>query len=272
MPSIRSGIVTDVAERYGENLFAHGHEREAIRLDALSRMHDPVTRERLSSLVRHGMRCVDVGAGLGRVASWLAEQVAPGEVIALDRDTRLLETLPRVYPTVQVRTGDVTDPGLDLGEFDLVHSRMVLMHLRERAEVLGRLASWLKPGGWLVLSDTIKANMLSEPENPLRQLMDAHWPALGETIGTDWTWGLRLPRLMRQAGLTDVGVEIYYPPITSTSPARRFWELNFERLRGRVLDLGLVDEETFDAAMVTLGDPGFADVSMGLVTAWGRRP
>src|SRR4051812_435408 len=80
-----------VRERYGDRLFKP--ERVAIelpRLSALAAMHDADTFRCLSALgVSPGWRCLDVGAGPGHVARWLATAVGPsGAVTAMDRDTR----------------------------------------------------------------------------------------------------------------------------------------------------------------------------------------
>ena len=264
--------MTEIAELYGDALFAHDHDLEAVRLDAMARMHDPATRARLSAIVRPGMRCLDVGAGLGRISGWLAEHAAPGEVTALDKDIHLLNALPDVFPTVQVIAADITDESLDFGKFDLVHSRMLLMHLRERVEIFTKLTDWVAPGGWIVLADGVESTMTSAPESPFRKLMERHWRTLERSIGTDRAWALRYPELLREAGFVDIGVEMYQPPITSTSPAGRFWSLNFGHLRDRILADGLIDEELFEAGVNAMHEPGFADLSMGLVTAWARKP
>ncbi|ALG13595.1 hypothetical protein AOZ06_48075 [Kibdelosporangium phytohabitans] len=241
-----------------------------MRLDALSRMFDPATRSRLAQLARPGMRCLDVGAGLGRISGWLAEVCA--EVIALDVDTRLLTNLPKVFPTVRVVEADVTGD-LGLGTFDLVHCRLVLMHLRNREEVLRRLVDLVAPGGWLVLGEAFEAPVVTgPPDSPFCRMMDKHWRGLERSIGTDGKWGLRYPELLRQAGLVDVGVEMYQPSVTSTSAAGEFFQLNFQHLRGRVVADGLLDDETVDAALEAMRSPDFSELGMGLLTAWAHKP
>jgi SAM-dependent methyltransferase len=264
--------VTEIAELYGDALFAHDHDLEAVRLDAMTRMHDPATQARLSAIVRPGMRCVDVGAGLGRTSGWLAERAAPGQVTALDKDVRLLNALPDVFPSVQVVAADISDSSLELGPFDLVHCRLVLMHLRNRVDVLQKLADWVAPGGWLVLGDAVHGAMINPPEHPFRQLMERHWHTLEKSIGTDNQWAWQYPELLRKAGFVDIGIEVYQPPITVNSAAGRFWALNFGHLRDRILADGQVDEDLFEAAVGEMNEPGFTELSMGLVTAWARKP
>ncbi|MCE7006072.1 class I SAM-dependent methyltransferase [Kibdelosporangium philippinense] len=259
-----------MTELYGETVFGADHDLEAMRLDALSRMFDPVMRARLVQFARPGMRCLDVGAGLGRISGWLAEVCS--EVIAVDRDTRLLADLHKVFPTVRVAEADITED-LAIGTFDIVHSRLVLMHLRDRTEVFHRLADLVAPGGWLVLGEAVEAPVLISPQaSPFRQLMEKHWLTLESSIGTDGQWGYRYPDLLPEAGFVDIGVEMYQAPITSTSAAGQFFQLGFHHLRDRILADGHVDRETFDEAMKAMREPGFSDLSMGLVTAWARKP
>lgn len=264
--------MTEIVELYGDAVFAHDHDLEAARLDALARMFDPATRARLSAIVRPGMRCIDIGAGLGRISGWLAEYATPGEVIALDRDVQLLGDLPKVFPTVQVVPADITDPDLGLGTFDVVHSRLLLLHLRERAELLHRFADLVAPGGWIVLGEAVPATTISPPGSPFRRLMETHWDTLERSIGTDRTWGLRYPEVLREAGFVDVNVELYQPSITPASAAGHFFQLSMRRLRDRILADGIIDEDTFEAALHAAQQPGFADLGMGLLTAWARKP
>jgi ubiquinone/menaquinone biosynthesis C-methylase UbiE len=59
----------------------------------LEELFDPLSRRR-RALVQPGWRCLEVGAGRGSMAVWLAEQVGPtGHVVATDVDTRYLERL-----------------------------------------------------------------------------------------------------------------------------------------------------------------------------------
>ena len=73
--------------------YAYGHAwaMERVRLAGLEATLDPGTREHLTRLgAGPGKRCLEVGAGGGSVALWLAGQVAPGgTVVATDLENRL---------------------------------------------------------------------------------------------------------------------------------------------------------------------------------------
>ena len=65
-------------------------ERE--RLALLTQFADPITTRRLTDLgVGRGWRCLEVGAGNGSIARWLASRVgSEGRVVATDLNPRFL--------------------------------------------------------------------------------------------------------------------------------------------------------------------------------------
>src|SRR5690348_11786417 len=66
---------------------------ERRRLAALTEIADPITTRRLTDLgIGPGWCCLEVGAGDGSVARWLAGRVGPeGRVVATDLDLRFLK-------------------------------------------------------------------------------------------------------------------------------------------------------------------------------------
>ena len=106
----------------GYRLSAQGRQRvEDERLSLLEEIFDPLSRQR-RALVQPGWRCLEVGAGRGSMAVWLAQQVGPsGHVVATDVDTTYLDRLH--LPNLEVRRHNILDDSLDLpkpGTFDLV--------------------------------------------------------------------------------------------------------------------------------------------------------
>src|SRR3954468_6458539 len=67
-------------------------------------------------------------------------------------------------------TSDSPLPG---GPFDLIHCRLVLEHIAGRELVLAKMAGWLAPGGWLVISGIDIAAGLGSPHAPLRTTVAA---------------------------------------------------------------------------------------------------
>ncbi len=124
----------------------------AQRFGALSAIFDPVTARHIDALgIGLGARCWEVGAGGPSVPRLLAERVGPGgHVLATDIDVGRMGDVP---PGVEVCRHDVARDALPGGGFDLVHARLVLVHVPDRDEALRRMVTALRPGAWLLVED-----------------------------------------------------------------------------------------------------------------------
>lgn len=97
----------------------------------LATILDEFTCSRLSSVGDlAGRRCLELGAGGGSVARWLAARVGPtGRVLATDLNTR---HIPRDQG-YEVLQHDVIAEPVPTGPWDLIHARLVLLHLKPGA-------------------------------------------------------------------------------------------------------------------------------------------
>ncbi|HET8806099.1 MAG TPA: hypothetical protein VFM47_06500, partial [Gaiellales bacterium] len=104
-------MVESASSQPDYRLAAAGRESaEDERLDLLEQIYDPVTRRR-RSFVQPGWRCLEVGAGRGSMAVWMAEQVGPsGQVVATDIDTRYLASLD--VPNLEVIRHSILEDSL----------------------------------------------------------------------------------------------------------------------------------------------------------------
>ena len=255
-------------ERYGDRLFRPDRlTTEIPRLSALAAMYDDHTFRCLKTLgVSPGWRCLDVGSGPGSVARWLAAAVAPeGTVTALDRTTRMLHTYANPS-NLEILEADALEA--EPGQYDLVHCRTTLMHIPQRAALLSRLASWVRPGGWLMVGDDVDFATHSSPHHALRQTFAAMRRMLNATIGTDFHFARDYPGRLRELGLTDIGVNAATPPLHAGSAANEFWLRTWDQLWPRME----LDEAVYREARRLLQDPAVVDLSLTHVTAWGRRP
>ena len=71
-----------------EYLLTNAREETVVRFDALEETFDELTTRHLGRIgVEPGWRCLELGAGGGSIAVWLATQVGPaGRVVATDID------------------------------------------------------------------------------------------------------------------------------------------------------------------------------------------
>jgi 2-polyprenyl-3-methyl-5-hydroxy-6-metoxy-1,4-benzoquinol methylase len=122
-------------------LLTNSEPETADRFDGLEQAFDPVSIGHLERLgVGVGARCLEIGAGSGSIARWLAGVVGPaGRVVAADLDTRWIRH--DRSPQLEVHQLDVVHDPIPDGPWDLVHERLVLQHVPERLDVLDRLVA-----------------------------------------------------------------------------------------------------------------------------------
>ncbi|CAJ62340.1 MULTISPECIES: class I SAM-dependent methyltransferase [Frankia] len=268
--------MTDTApppRRYADDVLGGPTDTERARLAAMAAVCDPTTIRVLDERgVGVGWRCLEVGAGGGSIAAWLADRVTgAGHVVATDVDIRHLDVL--AGPDLTVLRHDVTrDPAPAGGPFDLIHARFVLEHLPDREYVLDRLRDWLQPGGVLVVESIVKFPLDSSPHPAFRRAMHSIDEALARTIGTDSAWARGFPAPLQARGLVDVGVSVHLPTTGGAGASAQCWALTLTRLRPHIRELGLADDDTLDEALAALADPAFFDLSFATAIAWGRAP
>jgi SAM-dependent methyltransferase len=253
----------------------------AQRFAGLETLYDPRTQRQLTATgLTVGWHCLEVGAGGGSIARWLAEQVGPtGYVLATDLDPRFLSTLATsACPQLEVRRHDIVTDALPADAFDLVHARLVLLHLPTAADVLGRLVTTVRPGGWLVGEDfdptfIDRAFPVSDSEDAAAT--GRTFRALGELLaergaGTGWARGLH--GHLTAAGLTEVRVEGSLEIRTGASAGARVDTANLTQVGAGLVDAGRLAAADLARVLTLLRDPAFAYASPMLFTAWGRRP
>ena len=243
------------------------------RFDALSDLFDPSTFRHMESLgLAPGWRVWEVGAGGPSVPAWLAEQTG-GRVLATDIDTRWLDATGTAF---EVRRHDIgTDPAPD-GRFDLVHARLVLVHVHRRAEALSTMVGALRPGGWILVEEAdpgLQGLVCPDEfgdEERLANRLKAAFRTLMTERGVDLSFGRTLPRLLRGAGLVDVASDAYFP---MGGPACTELErATVQQVREQLIDAGLATREEIGRHLANV-DSGRLDLATSpMVSAWGRSP
>jgi SAM-dependent methyltransferase len=254
--------------------FDNAGEETRRRFVGLPALYDATTKRHLRDRgVGPEWNCLEVGAGNGTIAAWLAQQVAPsGRVLATDIDTRFLDSLH--VPCLTVERHDIVSDPLPKDFFDLIHARLVLIHLPERRAVLARLVAALKPGGWLVIEDYDCSSLAADPDVDVRPDPPKSIIAMKSVLtakGCDLLYGRRLPWLLRAHGLLEVEAESRGLLCTGASLFGSMSQANIEQLREDILATG-VTPATFDADHARMDDPAELLVAPVMWSAWGRRP
>lgn len=245
------------------------------RFDAFATLFDPTTFRHLTDLgLGPGQRCWEVGAGGTSVVSWLAKRVGPtGKVVATDIDTSLL--LPAARPPVEVRVHDVGAQEPPGEGFDLVHARLVLVHVPDRDRALRSMIQALRPGGRLLIEDADPALQPLicpdeyGPEQRLANRLRKGFRRLLAERSADLSYGRRLPRLLREAGLRDVQADACFP---LTSPACAALEsATVRQIRDRLVAAGLATDEDIDQHLANVAAGGMDLATAPMISAWGRK-
>ena len=243
------------------------------RLAAAEALLDSGTMHVLRQIgVTTGWSCLELGAGGGSIARWLASIVGPsGRVTATDVATEHLWVQPQ---TVQVRQHDVVREPLEEAAFDLVHARLVLEHLPERDLVFRKLGKALRPGGWLVVEDVdyVSAVPVSQMGAELHARTQAVRLDVFTRAGIAHQLGRTLPARLRALGLELVGNEARAWVMEGGSPGAMWFKLSLDHLRPRLVGPGLLTDADIDQMLVLFDDPEWSALSPLIVAAWGRRP
>jgi len=258
----------------GGYLLDNQQAEAGVRFDALATLFNPSTFRHIDALgIAEGWRCWEVGAGGASVPSWLAARVGPtGHVLATDIDVSWM-TADAEY---EVRRHDVgVDPPPGDG-FDLVHARLVLVHVPRRAAALAAMASALRPGGWLLVeeADPMMQPLVcpdeSGPAQRLANKLKRDFRTLMAQRGVDLAYGRRLPSVLRDAGLTEVEADAFFP---ITGPACALLEqATVRQIRDRLVSAGLATDEEIDQHLDNIA-AGLLDLATSpMISAWGRRP
>jgi protein-L-isoaspartate O-methyltransferase len=255
-------------------LLANQRAEAGRRFDALAELFDASTFRHLTAVgLAPGWRVWEVGAGGPSVASWLAGRVGPdGRVLATDIDTRWLDGTPGVE-VVQHDVG--TEPAPD-GPFDLVHARLLLVHVPNRDAALARMAAALRPGGWLVVEEAdpaLQPLLCLEDADPAEERanrLKSGFRRLLAERGVDLAYGRTLPRRLRENGMVDVGADAYFP---ITGPACAALErASVEQIRDQLVDHGLATDDEIDQHLAAVARGSLDLATSPMVSAWGRRP
>lgn len=265
-------MTQQIVERYGDHIFNHAAASEDERLGALAAELDPVTFRRLGSLpVQRDWRCLELGAGTGSVARWMADRCPEGGVVATDLDLELVRRNDGDAGVTWTHH-DLTRDEFPPGSFDLIHARYLFCHLRSRDTDLARVMRWLTPGGWLVLEEPARFPIDASPDHAYRTTGMGVFAALAERIGTDCDWPRDLEGHMGRAGLTELDSDVAYSLAGGGRPMGRFWELTVEQLAPVLCEMDGITPDMVADTLVRLRDPNFREPGMATVGVIGRRP
>jgi SAM-dependent methyltransferase len=202
--------------------------RDPLETERLRRQSDELSEQSAWLLDRVGVppggSAVDLGCGPAGVLALLAERVgASGRAVGVDNDSTHV-VLARAFvherglDNVEVVQAEAGRTGLPGSSFDVVHTRALLVNIPEPATVIAEMVRLAKPERYVLVQEPDPTARICYPPHPAwDRLAELYRSAFGRD-GADIFIGRRLPTLLRQAGLVDVGVHVradVYPPGSS---------------------------------------------------------
>lgn len=245
------------------------------RFRALSTLFDPTTFRHARALgIGPGWRVWEVGAGGPSVPGWLAAQVGPsGRVLATDIDTSWIDGAAGGFDVARHDAGAEPPPD---GPFDLVHARLVLVHVAERDRAMAAMVSSLRPGGWLLLEEAdpaLQPLACPDEQGPAERLANTLKDGFRELMarrGADLAFGRTLPRRMAGAGLVEVTSSAYFP--LGGPACEELERATVEQVAGRLVEAGLATPEEIERHLANVGSHRLVLATSPMVSAAGRKP
>jgi len=240
----------------------------------------------LAPLLRAGMRLVDCGCGPGSITADLAQAVAPGETIGIDRpesavmDGRALARERGIANLVFLATSVYQLPYAD-GSFDAAFACALLQHLASPLAALKETRRVLRPGGVIGIVDGSSTITFRHPTSPLLETWDKLRVLEREHNTGRSSDALRLRALLQEAGFartqasgtlaTQTG-----PPAGSLEETRRVAQNDLIRLRGVLGELAVAqgwttrhELEQMAKALIAWGEAPDAFYARPVFTAIG---
>jgi ubiquinone/menaquinone biosynthesis C-methylase UbiE len=155
--------------------------------------------------LRPGMQVIDCGCGQGAITVGLAEAVAPGEVVGIDRELSQIEAA-RIWvkehnvANVRFEVGNIYELPFPDASVDATFAHTVLEHLSDPARALKEMRRVLKPGGIIGIKDPDYASMIHESSSPLTGEAIQLYRRVSEKNGASPYYARHQRRLLREAG------------------------------------------------------------------------
>ena len=192
---------------------------ELRRLELQAALARPITARMLGDCgLGAGMNVLDIGSGAGDVAMLAAEFVGPtGRVVGIDRSAEVVAyARNRVEASglgqVNFRVASLEESS-DLGRFDLVIGRFVLIHQADHPAFLRKAASFVRRGGRIgFIEPAYDVTMrLSMPTVPLYEQVCVYCADAVMSAGMRPNIGRHLVELFYKAGLEEPALALDVP-------------------------------------------------------------
>jgi SAM-dependent methyltransferase len=174
---------------------------------------------------------------------------------------------------VEFRVADLAG-GLGEAEYDVVYARFLLTHLRDPAAAVALMRAALRPGGRIVLEDIDYRGSISYPESAVFRRSNEIYEETARRNGGDPYVGIRLARLLLDAGFERVQPTIAHP-VGLEGEVKLLPPLTIENIKAMAVAHGVATAAEVDAVVDELyrlaRDPSVMVSNPYVFQAWGTR-
>jgi SAM-dependent methyltransferase len=257
-------------------------ESERSRLLLQADIHRPEAAALLARLnLPVGGRAVDLGCGPLGVLDLLSAAVGPsGRAIGIDNEPRMIAharrtITERALSNIELALGDASHTGLASASFDFAHERLVLINHPSPQDVVAEMVRVVRPGGWIALQEVDCEVWRCEPRHDAWEELHLAFVESLAAAGRDPSVGLRLPALLREAGLTDVAFDVHAYHWGPGHPYQTLLLYFTGLLRERILQAGLLTVDRLEGLEAELEQhlarPETFVIHPLFFQAWARR-
>ena len=263
--------------------YTHGHHESVV-----SRHRKRTASEAAAFLLpnlKAGMRLLDVGCGPGSITLGLAAAVAPGEVLAIDLSSDVLEEARRLaiekgIGNVRFERGDINHLARPDGAYDVVYAHQVLQHVQDPVKALDAMKRVLARGGLVAVRDSDYGTCTWSPPEPSIARWLEIYHAVTRANGADADAGRHLYGWLVRAGFAEIrlsGTTWTFPGYDSVQEWSISWAERTvdSNLAAQAVEYGIATRSELESIA-----EGFrrwcrepeAFFSIGHVEALGRKP
>lgn len=188
-----------------DDTYTHGHQPSVLRSHAARTAENSAAY--LIPRLTPDLEILDVGCGPGSITVDLADRVAPGRVVGIDRSDDVLggarERAVGV-DNVLFEVGDVYALAFGDDSFDVVHAHQVLQHLSAPVAALREMRRVCRPGGTIAVRDADYGAFVWAPSDDRLTRWLEVYRQVARSNGAEPDAGRRLKGWALEAGCTDV--------------------------------------------------------------------
>lgn len=191
-----------------ENInYIHGTApSEQDRLRLLNELTNPAFLDFLE--IKTTDRVLEVGSGLGLLASEVAAQLPEGQLTGIEISEAQLAQCPNDQSNLSFVQGDATKLPFEANTFDVVYGRYILEHLHHPMQALEEVKRVLKTNGKVFFQENAIAFVKFYPDCPTFDKVWHQFLVLQSQLGGDGMIGIKLHHLLKHTGFSELELSI----------------------------------------------------------------